>query len=219
MKWIPNPLVLFLGCLALASCGREEQVNLTPNDPRPIYGVTVADADEVALLQQQLKLEPVTAKNTTLYFFAAPGLVEKLVELGYAPAQEAPYRVFERVVRVNKKGAETELLKTGVELINRERDYWVVRGSLAQLTAIQRIGYRITNVDGDEPRPREIKVAVHSLEDVRAVYALHVDVFTVQELKEGYLVYGGAFDRQIDRMREKGFEVELISTIGEEGKR
>ena len=219
MKWTRNLLLLFLGCMAIASCGREEQVDLTPNDPRPIYNITVADSDEVELLQQQMKLEPVYARNATLYYFEAPGLVEQLKEVGYAPAQADPYGVFQRVVRVKKKGAEEELLRTGVEFINRERNYWVVRGTLAQLTAIQRIGYRITNVREDEPRPREVKVAVQSLEDVRVIYALHVDVFTVRELKKGYIVYGGAFDHQIDRMREKGFKVELISTIREEGKK
>ena len=36
------------------------------------------------------------------------------------------------------------------------------------------------------------------------------------ETKTGYIVYGGAFDHQIDRLRERDLKVELISTVGKE---
>ena len=205
--------------LMLTACERAPQdgVDLSPNDPRPIFSIAIADQAEVEILMQQLKLEPVYVRDGVLYFYEDPDITGRLRELGYTPKASNPYEVFERVVRIDVKGDERELSKTGVLLINRERDYWVVRGSLAQLTVLQRIGYRISPVGADEPRPREVKIQVANLDSVQEVYAAQVDVYTVQEEKRGYAVYGGAFDRQIDQLRDKGYEVELISTLGEGG--
>lgn len=194
-------------------------VDLTPNDPRRIFSIIVEDDAEVALLKQQLELEPLDIQNSTLFFYEAPGLNERLLEIGYKPAQENPYQVFQRVVRIAKNGKEQELVKTGVQLINRENSYWIVRGSLAQLIALERIGYRLTTINQHEPRPREIKITAESLDDVAWLNKLQLDIFTVQESKSGYIVYGGGFDYQIDRIRDKGLKFELVDTVGQGAKR
>ena len=195
------------------------EVDLTPNDPRPVYGIIVEDHDEIALLEQQLKLEPLYFRDSTLFFHEVPGLIKRLQDNGYTPTKANSYQVYQRVVRVAKKGKEEELLKTGVRLINREHDFWIVQGSLAQLIALERIGYQLSTIAPHEPRPREIKLKVTSFKEIAWLNALQVDIFTVRETKEGFIVYGGAFDYQIDRIHEKGLKVEMIDTIGRGEKR
>ena len=227
MKWMKSCfkfLCIIAFCLMLAACctvrpPRQEEVNLKPNDPRPVYSITVEDADEVALLRQQLEIEPIHTKAATLYFVGTEGIAEKLKELGYDPAMADPYQVYERVVRVYRKGTEEELLKFGVGFYNREKDYWIVRGNLSQLIALKGMGYRIATVDPSGPRSREVRVIVPNKEDVAWIATIHVDIFTAQETREGIVVYGGAFDNQIDQMREKGYQVEIIDTVKKGGKK
>lgn len=207
--------------LVLGSCAHHgvqvdhEPVDLEPNDPRPISSIQVADGHEVEILIQETGLEPLFVRGSTLYFFDDPKLAPRLAEVGYDAQSADPRQVFERVVRVARQGEEAELLQTSVSLINREETHWVVRGSLAQLTALERIGYRLTPIQLYEPRPREIEVVLDSLDDAQVVNRLHVDIFTVIEDQQELRLYGAAFDHQIDELRARGFDVRRISTVGE----
>lgn len=218
MKWKYSLVWLCLSCCVLASCVRGPKkgttdVDLSPHDRRPVLQITVADGTEVALLEQQLKIEPVYAVGSTLYLFETPEISGRLREIGYTPTQADPYQVFQRVVRVGKQGDEDELLKTGVRLINREPEYWVVNGTLTQLNTLVRIGYNLSKIAPHEPRPREVKITVKNKEDVAWIGSIHVDIYSVAEEKRVWTVYGGAFDEQIDRLRKRNLEVEIISTI------
>lgn len=218
-------------CYALSPQEEGERVDLTLNDSRPIYSISVEDGAEVALLKQQLKLEPIYTKGLTLYFIETEGIIKRLQELGYAPVRADAYQVFKRVVRVHKKGLEDELMvsedelkvredaltKTGVKLINREQNYWVVSGNLSQLSTLERSGYRITKAGTHELRPREVRILVKSREDVAWVGSIHIDIYSVKETESGIFVYGGAFDNQIDQIRNKNFKVDKISTVEEGG--
>ncbi|MFQ6007080.1 MAG: hypothetical protein ACE5OQ_16440 [Woeseia sp.] len=188
-------------------------MDLEPKDPRQIYSVQVADAMEAALLQQPLKLEPIAREGSTLYFFDAPGLNDRLRTFGYEPIAANPYEVYRRVVRVERRGSEQELIAAGIRIINREKTHWVVEGSLANLRMLERSGYRLSPLPRNEPRPREVRIRAKSKADVAKIGALHIDIYSVVEVKEGFEVYAGAFDYQIDRLREKGFTVQRISTV------
>lgn len=223
-RLVRNLPALALG-LSLAACCSlcrppEEppsMIDLEPDDPRPVYSVEVADADEAALLEQQLGVEPVRQIGTMLYFFDAEGLGEQLRDFGYQPERANSYQVFRRVVRVDRLGYEEQLLAAGVRLINREEEYWVIDGALANLRSLERAGYRLRPLGRDEPLPREVRIRLEEAGQLQQVVAIHVDVFNVEESDAGIFVYGGAFDHQIDQLREAGFEVERISTVGEKG--
>lgn len=194
------------------------EVDLTPNDKRPVYRIFVEDGSEVAILKQQLKIEPIYVRGKTLYFLESEEVIKKLEELGYRPVKENPYEVYERVVRVIRKGKEEELLKTGVKLINREKKYWIARGNLEQLKILKRLGYRISKITPMEPRPREVCIYVTQPKDIAWVGSIHIDIYNVQRTESGFLIYGGAFDYQIDQVRDNNFKVEIISTIKKGGK-
>jgi hypothetical protein len=194
----------------------ETAVNLEPNDPRPIFSIAVSDDIEATLLQQQLGVEPLRVEGHTLYFYEAPGLLAKLADYGYTPSKQNSYGVYQRVVRVGKRGEEKELARFDVKLINRESDYWVVRGSLGALRALAAAGYRLTPLGTNEPRPRQVRIYASSFADVQRINALYVDIYSVSpEGKEqrGVVVTGGAFDSQIDDLIAEGFRVEVIEPV------
>lgn len=195
-------------------------VRLEPPDTRPVWSVEVADAAEAGLLTQELKLQPLRQEGATLYFYNAEGLPERLREMGYEPAQANPYDVYRRVVRVARRGSEEELQRYGVQLINREERHWVVEGPLASLRALARGGYRLDLISADEPRPREVRIRVRSRADVQRINGLHVDIFSVSDQvgtqSTTTEVHGAAFDHQIDKLRELGFEVTVIPAANDE---
>lgn len=197
-------------------------VDLEPNDPRPILSLQVADADEAMLLVQQLDLDVVRMDGLTVYFFEDADQVPQLIELGYELEQQDPYKVFRRVVRIERTAPETSLVASGIKIINREDDYIVVEGEIGQLRALQRSGLQIVGISGHEPRPREIRVIVTSTADVAQIGAMHVDIYSAKpeigkpvdpDAEDGgprIVVYGGAFDYQIDQLRDAGYDVEVL---------
>lgn len=206
------------GLLALAvggACAHRPAMNLAVPDPRPVHAVRVADADEAQLVQQRLQLDVIRLDGAMVYFHGKPEALAFLRTEGYAPRAVDARLVFERVVRVARRGDETDLRRAGVLLIRREQDHWVVRGSLASLEGLQRQGYRLEPVREQDLRPREIRVTIGAAADARAVAAMGVDVFTVRRTKEGFVVYGGALEGPIDLLRESGYAVEIISTVKE----
>jgi hypothetical protein len=182
--------------------------DVAPRDTARWIAVTVDDAAEVGLIEQQLKASVVRVEGNRAYLVDRPGLPERLAAAGYEPTPVDRRQVETRVVRVPRRGSEKELLHSGVQLINREERYWVVQGTLAQLALLQRLGYQIAPLGTDEPRPREVRLTVKSREDVARVAAIHVDIYSVRQEKDGIVIYAGAFDNQIDSLQAAGYRVE-----------
>jgi len=195
--------------VAVASCSRARGVrpDLVPTDTNKWIGIAVDDGDEVALLAQQLKVAVPLVEDRTAYLVDRPGLIDRLAALGYKPAVVDRQSVEQRVVRVLRRGTDAELRQVGIELINREATYWVVRGRLNALAALERMGYRLQRVAPGEPRPREVRITAKSHEDVQRIAAFGVDIYTARDTVSGVIVYGGAFDSQIDSLRAAGFSV------------
>lgn len=212
-----NHTLAVLACLIVPVACRSVpagQFDLAPRDSLRWLVVGVDDAVEVGLIEQQLDATVVRVDDGRAYLVDRPGLRERLVAAGYEPAAVDRLAVEERVVRVLRRGAEPELLETGVELINREDGYWVVRGTLARLAVLQRLGYRFAPLGPDEPRPREVRLTVPTRDDIARVAALHVDIYSVSQTAAGIEIYAGASDAQIDRLRAAGYTVERVSTVG-----
>jgi hypothetical protein len=213
-------LTLIGCCLVLASgCGPAhgfEPVDLTPPDQRAVLQVEVADANEARLLEEQLAVDIVRQEGATLFLYDAPGLRGRLEAAGYAPAEASADQVHHRVVRVERRGEEAALDGLGVQVINRERTHWVVRGSLGQLRALEQRGYTLGAIEGDEPRPRHIRIVVPDASAVAAVGAMGVDIYGHLQEADGYVIHGGAFDFQIDELRDRGYTVTVVS-VGPEG--
>ncbi len=196
-------------------------VSLEPNDPRPIFSVQVADADEATLLVQKLGLEIVRMEGLTVYFFKDANQLPRLVDLGYDLKQQNSYDVFRRVVRIDRTIPETELVTDGVRIINREKTYLIVDATIGQLRALERSGSKIVAIMGHEPRPRQVRIVVESMEDVGKIGAMAVDIYSAKsEVKDSIdaprriestiVIYGGAFDYQIDRLKDMGYSVKIL---------
>lgn len=211
-------LLLLGGCKSVM----KETVNLDPNDPRPILSVQVADADEAELLVQQGGLEVIRVDSNTVYFFEDANQVPRLVELGYEPKRQNPHDVFRRVVRIDRLVEESKLNAMGVRVINREDRFLIVEATIGQLRALVRGGSQIVAVSGLEPRPRQIRIIVSSTEDVRKIGAMEVDIYSAKpeprekpdpdqtDRKVKIVIYGGAFDYQIDQLKIGGYSVEVL---------
>lgn len=204
-------------CLLLCACTNHRPIDwqtgpvkLEPEEKRPILSVQIADASEAALLEQEIEVELLRTDGSTLYLVEVEGLAERLRAFGYEPQAANPYEVFRRVVRVERRGSERELLAAGVRLINREEAYWVVEAPLSSLRVLEARGLRMSSLSGEEPRPREVRIRARSREDIQRVAALHVDIYSVDDSYEILTIYAGAFDYQIDALEEQGFEVERV---------
>ena len=207
-------------------------LELTPAESRPIAAIEVADAAEVALLVQEVKLEAVRRDGASLVYVRDERVEDRLEELGYEPRPLNPYEHYHRVVRIDRRGDEEALAAAGVRLINREEDHWAVEGSLAALRGLRAAGYRLRPL-AEELRPREIRVRVGGPDDVRRIAAMDVDVFNVDPVEprgydtetetapkgRGFVLHGTAYDAQIDQLEAAGFEVERVDTTPQGGGR
>ena len=88
----------------------------------------------------------------------------------------------------------------------------MVRGSLTQLKNLELAGYTLRNI-AHEPRPREVQIRVKTREQIQSVSQLPVDIYTVHEDREGFLIDGGAFDAQIDALKREGYAVTIRPTV------
>ncbi len=218
-KWLPGLLIIMListGCHKTLL----KEPNLEPNDKRPIYRITVGDADEAQLLQQQLKLDILRIEGPNLFFFESTGtLLDSLKNLGYFAENVVSQQVFYRIVKIPGLDKEDNLSETGVQLINREKDHLIVRGNLNQLKLLKERGVSIT-VPGYEARPRQIQISISNRSDVQRVSEFYIDIYSVENTKEdGLVIYGGAFDYQIDLLKENDFQVTVMPSIKSGGGR
>jgi hypothetical protein len=177
-------------------------------DSRPVYRIEVTDADELAILKQQLKIDVVRASaRQALIRLPRPATLASLRQAGYEPVAVPREQVEHRIVHVSRGKPEPVLLGTGVTLLRRESGAWIIRASLAQLDQLRRLGFAWRAPD-KEVRPREVEITVPSREDVQSVYDLGVDIFGAAEVAKGMIRIGGAaFDGQIDELRHRGYQV------------
>ncbi len=199
--------------LFMSGCGERpppdqgSKITLEPPDQRPVHSIQVGDAAEIALLQQERKLELLRRDGSTLYFYGNPELNKRLHALGYEPEPANPYRVFQRVLRVARHGDENALAAAGLRIVNREEDHWVVQGPIANLRTLQQAGYRLTPVGPHGPRPRQVSIRLPSRGAIGQLRG--VDVYSVIEVEDGVVVHGAAFDFQIDSLRARGYTVDV----------
>jgi hypothetical protein len=205
---------LALAFVLLTGCTRGIEVpGLSPLERRPVEAVAVADGNEAALLVQELSMEPVRVDGPRIYYIAEPRLNQRLRELGYTPVAADMSQVERRTMRVLRRGDERDLLAAGVRLLNREEGYWIVNGTLVQLAALRDRGYRLTALGPGEPRPREVLIRLPAQADPHVLTPFGLDIYSFRPTRGGLEVTAGAFDGQIDALREAGYPVERISTV------
>ena len=195
-------------------------VSLEPNDGRPLFSIEVGDGIETALIQQRLRLEPLRLEGKRLYFHDTGDIRAQLAAFGYEPAPADPYRVYERVVRVRKRGDEAALRRAGVTLINREAEAWIVRGDLGTLRGLVSAGYLITPIASNEPRPRYIRVYVSTPAQAQEVGRI-VSIYAsgrAGDQERGLLLAAEAFDTDIDALIAAGYRIERIDPENGEGR-
>lgn len=222
-KWVCTASLIAMGLLL--GCAKKlpgNPVNLEPDDPRPIVSVAVADADEAALLVQKFGLEVVRMDASSVNFFADADVLGQLRDFGYSTKPRNSNDVFQRVVRMDRSIPEAELLAEGVRIINREKRYLIVAGSIGKLKALIRRGAQISAISDQEPRPRQIRIVVERTADVAKIGAMQIDIYSAKaqaakptDIEQGgqkanIVVYGGAFDDQIDQLRKAGYAVEIL---------
>jgi len=189
-----SALLLFTN---FCSCHRNTKGNmdLEPTDKRPVYHTTVGDADEAEILQQQLLVETQNVMVPDLWF--------------YAKDESTLKHVYSKVVK-SEPLTDEQIKAFKIQLINREKDHFVIRGTLEQLSALQNKGIKLMPLDY-EPRPREVKVIVSRTEDVQKASEAGLDIYSTQIGKEReIIIYGGAFDYAIDAMKNLKFNVSII---------
>lgn len=182
-------------------------------EKKKLFRIEVEDAIEAELITQQLKIKPQLLEGRSFYYCGSEQTNKLLAEYGYDPALADPEEVFSRVVRIARKGNEEDLRDLGLTLVLREREFWVVRATLRQLRALRKLGYTIKEIGREEPRPRQIRVTVHSLTQVEEAGKLGIDIYSVtrsEKEREAIYIYGGAFDYAIDELERRGLHVEIL---------
>jgi hypothetical protein len=197
--------------LLTTACQHLSQLSLTPPSAATVYSLVVTDPSEIDLLRQQLHLDIVTVRDSLVYFHSPSAeTMTRLASLGYAaPRTAIPDDVYMLYGEIKGNYDEATILQKGVRIINREKDYVIVYGSIAKLKGL---GYNLY-VPAEEIRPREIEVSVPAQPDIQKIYDLGVDIFSVGKDstgKRGFIVHATAFDHQIDSIRKMNFPVTII---------
>ena len=193
----------------------EQEQKAASAETKKLFRIEVEDAMEAELIGQQLKIQPELLSGHFFYYCGNEQSSRLLAKYGYAPVEAEAAEVFSRVVRVARKGKEKEedLLDLGVTLVLREREYWVVQGTLRQLRTLEKCGYVIKPIGEDEPHPRQVKITAHGRSQVEEVGRVGVDIYGVAQAKKEkdvFVIHGGAFDYAIDVLKKKGFNVEIL---------
>jgi hypothetical protein len=144
------------------------------------------------------------------YYFGNETINRRVAAFGYISQSANPDEVFTRIVRVRQSGEEKTVRDIGVRIILRERETWVVRGTLKQLRSLSSSGYKLEALGRREPQPRRIQLVLSRREDVARIGG-EVEIDHVGNDNNGYLiVIGEAFDDAIDDLRARGFKVEIL---------
>lgn len=223
-------LVALCGAVAGCACWRcpSKPPAPGPAPPEPpvarLSTIEVEDAIEAALLEQELGLVPVTIREGRFVYYEPDEELDlKLANLGYTPVDVDAARVLQRVMKILRKprADEAPLHEAGVTLILRQKCCWVVRGTYRQLKTLARLGYPLADPEEGDLRPRQVRVSVASFAQIGEVARAGVDIYSAGPLDDvgpyelthrqvDYVVYGGAFDDAIDRLRELDFDVEVL---------
>ncbi|MEO6327286.1 MAG: hypothetical protein ABIO55_00050 [Ginsengibacter sp.] len=213
-------LFFYIATFFEACVSSKSGVSLTPPDKRPVSSVLVEDATEAEILQQELKLEIVKIEGSRLYYYDENNsITNQLRQTGYQEiTSEDQQQVYKKYVMLRlPKSTDTTyrelfvaLSKELVHVINREKDHWIIYGTLASLKNLKKSGY-ILHEPTYELRPREVDIHVGAAEDVQKISALGVDIFSTEYIKtsNGIIIHGGAFDYQIDSARAMNFTVTI----------
>lgn len=180
--------MLLAGFAVAAGCGPSggrgsipKIAELTEAEKAPLYRVTVGDETEAVLLADRAKLAVVALDGAELYFRADAAALKALAALDYQVTPADPFAAHRRVVRVAKSGDIERLQSFGVMMINEEKRYWIVSGSLGAIRALAAAGYRISPLEGDEPRPRTVAIEIDAIEAVQRIADLGVDIYSVEQ--------------------------------------
>lgn len=189
-------------------CPKDKSFN--PPNERPVSAISVEDATEVDILQEQTGIEIVKVELPLVYFHSdKTDVLAALKSAGYEePKRQEPLQVYTAYGMVSGEQNMERIASFGLKLLNREKDHVVVFGNLDQLQAAAKGKLNIKKLDY-EPRPREIVVQVNSPADVEKLAAIQVDIFASypDEGKQGIIVEGAAFDFQIDQVKSLGFQI------------
>ncbi len=133
--WLLPPIFLFSSPLLsqerASPGGSSKESKRSDEEGRALYRIDVEDSIEAGLIEQQLKIKPEMVRDRSFYFYGDEETIELIRRYGYQPIRTNREDVLTRMVMVKKKNSEEDLLKAGVTVVLREREYWVVRGTLA----------------------------------------------------------------------------------------
>ena len=206
-------LFLLFGLLLISCKPNEWEVNLNPNNPQPVFSVEIGDMEEARILEQEMKLEILRIDQNRLYFLQPDAnILDSLKEYGYALKKADKMKMYFRVVQIHKDTIvkKEELFKKyGVQFINEEKDYYIIRGDLAQLKNMKRHKIKLIRLS-EEVKPRVVSIYVPSKSDIQKVSELQVDIF-IAELQDDstYVIHGQAFDYQIEAIRNNDYTVQI----------
>ncbi len=97
-------------------------------------------------------------------------------------------------------------------LLLRERDSWVLRGTVKQLRELERAGYVMKEQANREPVPRRIQIVLAQPFDVNNQIGGRVEIVGIQRVRgrRAITVTGEAFDDAIKDLRARGLKVEIL---------
>jgi len=214
--------VVFIATLALATLGagivfatfthEQATIGAVPQIRR-LFRIEVEDADEAGLLQQQLKVKPELLQGTYFYYYGDDNINRILTSYGYSPVVADPEEVFSRIVRIAPQRDDALLSKLGAAtLLLRERDSWVLRGTVKQLRELERAGYVMKEQANREPVPRRIQIVLGQPFDINKQIGGRVEIVGILRARGGrtITVTGEAFDDAIKDLRARGLKVEIL---------
>lgn len=216
MKFLKIPS-LFVCTFMFMCC--TSTVNLELPDKRPVKSIKVGDPTEAALIQQEMDIEIKYVDDNTLYFYADnQKTISDLENIGYKIKETNPMQTSFKLVKLVSKNnsllsmeknetIQKELQEYSIKVLNREKGYWAIYGSLDNLSRVRELGYKIQNLE-TEVRPRNIEIKVPTKEDIQKVNEMEIDIYSSEFQKEGNItIFGGAYDYQIDLLEFAGYEV------------
>ncbi|MFN2576182.1 MAG: hypothetical protein ABR607_00665 [Pyrinomonadaceae bacterium] len=207
-------LALSILCASAAVVVRSHQQATSVKVPQAgrLFRIEVEDSDEAGLIQQELKLKPELLQARYFYYYGDDNINRTLASYGYSPVAADPEAVFSRIVRVAPQKDDAPLRKLGAAtLLLRERNSWVLRGTVKQLRELERAGYLMKEQANREPVPRRIQITLVPV-SLNNQIGGRVEIVGIQRVRGGraVTVTGEAFDDAIKDLRARGLKVEIL---------